>query len=76
MISIFLNDLMYGCVISVPHPSANNFNYTIEWEMLRLPYGFPIAQYLLCASVSNTNTLKLHLQLDINRDNIGKYSFT
>ena len=67
---------MYGCVVSDPRPRSNKFDFTIKWDMSRLPDGFPIAQYPLCASVSNTGALKLQLHLDINRAKTGKYTFT
>ena len=44
--------------------------------MLRLIYGFPIVWYPLFTVVSNTNTLKLHIQLYINRYNTDNYTFT
>ena len=76
VIGIFENDLIYGRVFSVPRPSANKFDYTIQWDMLCLPYGFSIDQYPILTIVSNTHALKLHLQLDINRAKTGNYTFT
>ena len=76
VIGVFENDLMYGHVVSLTRPSANKFDYTIEWYMLRLPYVFTIAHYPLRNSVNNKNVLKLHLQIDINRAKTGNYTFT
>ena len=59
----------------MPLPSAKKFDYTIEWYMLRLTDGIPIAWYPLYTSVSNTNALKLHLNITINRAKTGNYTF-
>ena len=74
VIGVFENDIMYGSVVYVPQPSANNFDYTIVWSMSRLPDVFPIAWYPLCTSVANTYALKLYLQLAINISKIGNYT--
>ena len=76
MIGVFENDIMYGCVVSVPRPSANKFDYIIQWNVLCLPNGFPITHYPLCTSIDNTDAMKLRLQLAINRANMGNYMFT
>ena len=72
---MFENDIMYGCVVSLPSPSANKFYYMFEWDIYCLSYIFPIAQYYIYNSVFNTDALKLRLQLAINRSKIGKYTF-
>ena len=73
---MFENDIMYGNVVSVPHPSEKKFDFTIKWDMLRLPYVFTIDQYPICTSVANTHALKLHLHLDINIAKTDNYNFT
>ena len=75
VIGMFENYLMYGSVVYVPRPSSNKFEYTIEWDMPRLPDIFIIVWYPLCTSVASTYALKLHLQLSINRYNTGNYTF-
>ena len=59
---------MYGCVVSVPHPSENKFDFEIKWDMLRLPDRFTITQYPIFTSVANAHALKLHIHPDKNRD--------
>ena len=76
MIDVFENDLMYGYVVSMPRLSTKTFDYTIKWDMSRLPYGSHISQYSRCTSVANKNALKLHLHMDINRVKTGNYTFT
>ena len=65
---------MYGSVVYVTHPSANKFDYTIEWDMTRLPDVFNIYWYPLCTGVANTYALKLHLHLAIKISKTGKYT--
>ena len=43
--------------------------------MSRLPDVFPIAQYPLFTSVSNTHALKIHLKMAINRAKTDNYNF-
>ena len=74
-IGMFENDLIYGCVVSVPRISANKFYLTINWYMSLLPDLFTISRYPLCTIVSNTHALKLYLHMAINRANKGNYNF-
>ena len=76
MIGMFENYLVYGRVVSVPRPIVKKFDYTIEWDMSRLPDGFPIAQYHFFTSVVITNALKLHLQMDIKKASTCNDAFT
>ena len=36
LIGMLENDLMYRCVVSVPHPSENKFYFTINWYVLHM----------------------------------------
>ena len=76
VIVIFDNDIIYGHVVSVPHPIEKKFDFRIKWDMPRLPYGFIITKYPLSTSVSNTRALKLHLKMDINNAKTSNYTFT
>ena len=76
VIGMFENDLIYGRVFYVPRPNKNMFDFSIKWDMSRLPDLFPIAQCPLCSSIANTHAQKLHLHLDIDRANTDKYNFT
>ena len=60
----------------MPHPSANKFDYNIEWDILHLSDEFPVSPYPICINVDNTRAMKLHIQLDMNRSNTGNYTFT
>ena len=75
-IGIFENDQMYEQLFSMPNPSAKTFGYGIEWGMLRLTYGFPIAQYPLCRVVANIRTLILHPQMTIKIAKTDNYNST
>ena len=57
MIVMFEDDILYGRGVSVPRPSPNRLDYTIEWDMSRLQDGFNIVQCLLCTSIVNTCAL-------------------
>ena len=74
VIGMFENYLVYGRVVSVPRPIVKKFDYTIEWDMTRLPDVFNIYWYPLCTGVANTYALKLYLQLAINISKIGNYT--
>ena len=60
----------------MPHPSANKFDYNIEWDILHLSDEFPVSPYPICINVDHTRAMKLHMQLDMNRSNTGNYTFT
>ena len=60
-IGVFESDIIYGSVVYVPHPSANQFDDTIEWDTSRLLDVFSITWYRLCTSVANTYALTLNL---------------
>ena len=42
VIGMFENNIMYGNVVSVTRSSAKAFDYTLEWDMLRLSDEFTI----------------------------------
>ena len=73
---MFENDIIYGCVVSVPRPISKKSDFIIKWDMLRLKYVFTISQYPICTSDDNTYALKLHLHMDINRSHTGNDTFT
>ena len=67
---------MNGRVVSVPRPSAKQFDYTIEWDTSHLLDGFTIAKYPIFTSVANTHAPKIHIQLDTTRATTSNYTFT